>query len=40
MPAAAVRNAADRVITLDSDQLDFDQTADTVIAAAQKETHV
>lgn len=33
-------NAADGVTTVDSTQLDFDQTVDAVIAVVQKETHV
>ncbi len=33
-------NAADGVTTVDSTDLDFDQTVDAVIAVVQKETHV
>jgi cytidylate kinase len=33
-------NAADGVTTVDSTELDFDQTVDAVIAVVQKETHV
>lgn len=33
-------NAADGVITVDSTELDFDQTVDAVVAVVQKETHV
>lgn len=33
-------NAAEGVITVDSTELDFDQTVDAVIAVVQKETHV
>ncbi|MGN6429081.1 MAG: (d)CMP kinase [Leifsonia sp.] len=33
-------NAADGVTTVDSTELDFDQTVDAVVAVVQKETHV